>query len=116
MRQLNSGCRSSVEYVRGVTVKLARDVLVDCLLAEGVDAVFGNPGTTELPFMEALASRGQPAYYLGLQEIVSLGMADGYSQAAGRPAVVNLHASPGLGNAMGNLYNAWRTRTPLVVT
>ncbi|MGH2820248.1 MAG: thiamine pyrophosphate-binding protein, partial [Actinomycetota bacterium] len=96
--------------------RLARDVLVDCLLAEGVDAVFGNPGTTELPLMEALAQRDAPAYYLGLQETVCLGMADGYAQATGRPAVVNLHASPGLGNAMGNLFNAWRGRTPLVVT
>jgi benzoylformate decarboxylase len=96
--------------------RTAADLLLDCLLAEGVDAVFGNPGTTELPLVEALAARGEPAYHLGLQEIVCLGMADGYAQASGRPAVVSLHASPGLGNAMGNLFNAWRARTPLVVT
>lgn len=96
--------------------RLARDLFVDCILGEGIDAVFGNPGTTELPLMEALAARDAPAYYLGLQEIVCLGMADGYAQATGRPALVNLHASPGLGNAMSNLYNSWRARTPLVVT
>ena len=98
------------------TTRVGRDLFVDCIVGEGVDAVFGNPGTTELPVMEALAARGEPPYYLGLQEIVCLGMADGYAQATGRPAVVNLHASPGLGNAMSNLYNAWRGRTPLVVT
>lgn len=92
------------------------DLLLDCFLENGVDAVFGNPGTTELPVMEAIASRGEPSYYLGLQEIVCMGMADGYAQAVGRPAVVNLHAGPGLGNAMGNLFNASRSRTPLVIT
>lgn len=92
------------------------ELFVECLLTEGVDAVFGNPGTTELPVVEALGARGTPAFHLGLQEIVCMGMADGYAQATGEPAVVNLHASPGLGNAMGNLFNAWRTSTPLVIT
>jgi benzoylformate decarboxylase len=99
-----------------MTSRTASDVLVEAFSTEGVTAVFGNPGTTELPLMEALAGHGEPRFYLGLQEIVCLGMADGYAQATGRPGVVNLHASPGLGNAMGNLYNAWRTGTPLVVT
>lgn len=98
------------------TTPSTSDVFVAALQAEGVDAVFGNPGTTELPLMEALAQAGTPEFYLGLQEIVCLGMADGYAQATRRPAVANLHASPGLGNAMGNLYNAWRTGTPLIVT
>lgn len=102
--------------VADLTTRNTADLLVSCFLEQGVDAVFGNPGTTELPLMEALASRQDPPYYLGLQEIVSMGMADGYAQAVNRPAVVNLHAGPGLGNAMGNLFNASRSRTPLVVT
>ncbi|WP_284124338.1 benzoylformate decarboxylase [Parerythrobacter aestuarii] len=80
----------------------------------GVDALFGNPGSTELPML-----RGMPAdipYVLGLSEAVVLGMADGYAQATRRPSLVNLHSSAGTGNALGNLYTAYRNNTPIVVT
>ncbi|MBW4718795.1 benzoylformate decarboxylase [Saccharothrix sp. SC076] len=75
--------------------------------------VFGNPGSTELPMF-----RDFPAdfrYVLGLQESVVVGMADGYAQATGGPAAVNLHSAAGVGHAMGALFTAYRNRTPLVV-
>jgi len=95
---------------------LARDVLLDVLRSEGVTHLFGNPGSTELPLIDALAEAGDLHYVLGLQEATVVGMADGYAQATGRPAFVNLHTSAGLGNAIGNLTNARANRTPLVVT
>jgi benzoylformate decarboxylase len=97
---------------------LGRDVLLSVLSSEGVRHIFGNPGTTELPLMDALAGPGGEAfdYVLSLQEATVVGMADGYAQATGRPAFVNLHTSAGLGNAIGNLTNASANRTPLVIT
>src|SRR5438445_1507303 len=99
---------------------LGRDVLLEVLRTEGVRHVFGNPGTTELPFIDALADndagRADLHYVLALQEATAVGMADGYAQATGRPAFLNLHTSAGLGNAIGNLTNAQSNRTPLVVT
>jgi benzoylformate decarboxylase len=87
------------------------------LLAEaGVRYLFGNPGTTELPLMDALIDHPQIEYVLGLQEIPVMAMADGYAQASGGLGVVNLHTCCGLGNAMGMLYNAYREGTPLLVT
>lgn len=95
---------------------LGRDVVLDVLRTEGVRHLFGNPGSTELPLMDALAEADDLHYVLGLQEATVVGMADGYAQATGRPAFVNLHTSAGLGNAVGNLTNAQANRTPLVVT
>ncbi|WP_188307815.1 thiamine pyrophosphate-binding protein [Streptomyces sp. CBMA123] len=91
-------------------------ILLDVLHDEGVRHVFGNPGTTELPLIAELSRSTGPAYVLGLQESVVVAMADGYAQASGRPAMVNLHAMAGLGNAIGNLTNARVQGTPLVVT
>jgi benzoylformate decarboxylase len=95
---------------------LARDVLLEVLRTEGVTHLFGNPGSTELPLIDALADAHDLHYVLGLQEATVVGMADGYAQATGRPAFVNLHTSAGLGNAIGNLTNARANRSPLVVT
>lgn len=95
---------------------LGRDVLLEVLRTEGVRHVFGNPGSTELPLIDALADADDLHYVLGLQEATVVGMADGYAQATGRPAFLNLHTSAGLGNAVGNLTNARANRTPLVVT
>jgi benzoylformate decarboxylase len=94
----------------------ARDVLLDVLRSEGVTHLFGNPGSTELPLIDALADADDLRYVLALQEATAVGMADGYAQATGRPAVLNLHTSAGLGNAIGNLTNARSNGTPLVVT
>ena len=93
-----------------------RDVLLEVLRSEGVRHLFGNPGSTELPLIDALADADDLRYVLALQEATAVGMADGYAQATGRPAVLNLHTSAGLGNAVGNLTNAMANRTPLVVT
>jgi benzoylformate decarboxylase len=92
------------------------EILLEVLRTEGVRHVFGNPGTTELPLMNALSADGGLHYVLGLHESVAAGMADGYAQASGRPSFLNIHTATGLGNAMGNLSNSRATRTPIVVT
>ena len=94
----------------------ARDVLLDILRDEGVTHVFGNPGSTEMPLMDALVDAPDIRYILGLQEATAVGMADGWALASGRAAFVNLHAMGGLGNAMGVLVASKASETPLVVT
>ena len=89
---------------------------LELLKQEGVGVLFGNPGTTELPLMDALAVDNEMHYVLGLQEAVVMAMADGYAQASGKLAVVNLHVTPGLGNAMGMLYDAKKAGAPILVT
>ncbi|OYU14386.1 MAG: benzoylformate decarboxylase [Alphaproteobacteria bacterium PA4] len=93
-----------------------KHILLDLLHSEGVEFIFGNPGTTELPLMDAMVVEDRLRYILGLNEVVVMGMADGYAQATGRLAVCNLHAAPGLGNAMGMLYNAAKAGAPILVT
>lgn len=93
-----------------------REILLEVLRSEGVRHVFGNPGSTELPLIDALADAGDLHYVLALQEATAVGMADGYAQATGRPSFLNLHTSAGLGNAIGNLTNAQANGTPIVVT
>src|SRR5919198_2361038 len=89
---------------------------LELLKQEGVRILFGNPGTTELPLMDALAVDNELRYVLGLQEATVMAMADGYAQASGQLAVVNLHVAPGLGNAMGMLYDAQKAASPILVT
>ncbi len=91
-----------------------RDASYELLRAHGLTTVFGNPGSTELPFLSGFPSDFR--YVLGLQEAVVVGMADGYAQASGQPTLVNLHTAPGVGNAMGALFNARENKSPLVVT
>ena len=90
--------------------------LLELLKQEGVRVMFGNPGTTELPLMDAFATERDIRYVLALQEAPAMGMADGYAQASGQLACVNLHAAPGLGNAMGMLYDAQKAGAPILVT
>jgi benzoylformate decarboxylase len=86
-----------------------------CLLRElGMTTIFGNPGSTELPLFKDFPDDFR--YVLGLQESIVVGMADGYAQATGNAALVNLHAAAGVGHAMGNIFTAFRNRTPLVIT
>jgi benzoylformate decarboxylase len=92
------------------------DILLEVLRTEGVRHIFGNPGTTELPLIDALAGADDLEYVLALQEASVVAMADGYAQVTGRPAFVNLHTSAGLGNGIGNMTNAQANGTPLVVT
>src|SRR2546425_7748254 len=89
---------------------------LDLLKQEGVEIMFGNPGTTELPLMDAFATENELRYLLGLQEAAVMAMADGYAQASGKLAVVNLHVAPGLGNSMGMLYDAQKAGSPILVT
>ena len=86
----------------------------DLLRRLGMTTVFGNPGSTELPFLKDFPEDFR--YVLGLQEATVLGMAEGFAQGKGRAALVNLHTGPGLGNAMGAMITAWHNKTPLVVT
>ena len=89
---------------------------LDLLADFGVQHIFGNPGTTELPLNDAMVTDRRLKYILGLQEVPVMAMADGYAMASGSLGVVNLHISCGLGNAMGMLYNAYREGTPLLIT
>jgi benzoylformate decarboxylase len=90
------------------------DATYKLLRQHGLTTIFGNPGSNELPFLAAMPEDFR--YVLGLHEGVVTGMADGYAQATRRPALVNLHAASGSGNAMGALTNAWYSHTPLVIT
>ena len=91
-----------------------REVTFDLLRSLGITTIFGNPGSTELPFLRDFPD--DFTYVLGLQEATVLGMAHGYAQGTGRAALVNLHTAPGLGNAMGAMVTAYHNKTPLVVT
>lgn len=91
-------------------------IMLEMLASAGISYIFGNPGTTELPLTDAMVADDRLEYILGLQEVPVMAIAEGYAQATRQPAVVNLHISPGLGNALGMLYNAHRAGTPLVVT
>ena len=92
------------------------EILLEILRSEGTKFIFGNPGTTELPLIDALIVNPDFRYVWGLQEASVVGMADGYSQASGKPAFVNLHTSGGLGHGMGAIMNAKIARVPMVVT
>src|SRR5213080_616383 len=96
---------------KSVTVKQAT---LDLLRSFGIKKVFGNPGSTELPFLSDWPD--DIDYVLGLQEASVIGMADGYAQATRNAGLVNLHSGAGVGNALGNIYTAHRNQTPLVIT
>ncbi len=93
-----------------------KTAFLELLKQEGVRVMFGNPGTTELPLMDALAVETELRYVLALQEAPAMAMADGYALASGGLAVVNLHVAPGLGNALGMLYDAQKAGSPVLVT
>jgi benzoylformate decarboxylase len=103
--------RKSANTNASITVKQAT---LDLLRAFGIKKVFGNPGSTELPFLSDWPD--DIDYVLGLQEASVVGMADGYAQATRNAGFVNLHSAAGLGNALGNIYNAHRNQTPLVIS
>lgn len=92
----------------------ARRIAHAFLERQGLTTIFGNPGSNELPFLAGLPDSFR--YVLGLHEGAVVGMADGHAQVTGRPALVNLHAAAGSGNAMGALTNAVYARSPLVLT
>jgi benzoylformate decarboxylase len=95
-------------------VTTVREAAYELFRARGMTTMFGNPGSTELPMLHDFPD--DFSYVLGLQEAVVVGMADGYAQASGNPTLVNLHTAPGVGNAMGAIFNAQANKSPLVVT
>jgi benzoylformate decarboxylase len=99
-----------------VPFQSGKRTFLQLLRQEGVEYLFGNPGTTELPLMDGLVEEPGLTYVLGLQEAAVVAMADGYAQASGRLGVVNVHVAPGLGNALGMLYDAQKAGAPLLVT
>ncbi len=93
-----------------------RDVFMKSLVAHGVEHVFGNPGTTESPLLDALADHPSLSYVVHLHEGVAVGAASYYARVTGRTGVVSLHVAPGLGNGIGMIYNALKANAPMVVT
>ena len=95
-------------------VTSVREAAFDLFRAHGMTTIFGNPGSTELPMLADFPS--DFTYVLGLQEAVVVGMADGFAQASGHATHVNLHTAPGVGNAMGAIFNAQANKSPLLLT
>src|SRR5690349_13165985 len=91
------------------------DAMLEVLRSEGVEKIFGNPGTTELPLIDALAKAPDLEYVLAVQELSAVAMADGYARATRRTAFVSLHVAAGLANGLIGMLNARRSRTPMVV-
>ena len=107
---------TGIKQLNSILPRRGAAVLLEVLRSEGVEYIFGNPGTTELPLIDALLETPDIRYILALQEASAVAMADGYAQAARKPGFINLHTAGGLGHGMGNLLNASVTQTPLVVT
>ena len=99
---------------KNATSLTVKQATFDLLRAFGIKKVFGNPGSTELPFLSDWPD--DIDYVLGLQEASVVGMADGYAQATRNAGFVNLHSAAGVGNALGNIYTAHRNQTPMVIT
>jgi benzoylformate decarboxylase len=91
-----------------------REASFDLFREQGMTTMFGNPGSTELPMLADFPSDFR--YVLGLQEAVVVGMADGFAQASGKTTIANLHTAPGVGNAMGAIFNAQANHSPLLIT
>jgi benzoylformate decarboxylase len=90
------------------------DVTYNLLRKLGLTTFFGNPGSTEQPFLKNFPKDFE--YVLCLQEATAVAMADGFAQATGKPALLNLHTSAGTGNGMGNIMTAFQNKTPLIIT
>src|SRR5262245_18702461 len=111
VENMSSSRKPAKSVSKSITVK---DATFNLLRAFGIKKVFGNPGSTELPFLADWPD--DIDYVLGLQEASCIGMADGYAQATRNAGFVNLHSAAGVGNALGNIYTAHRNQTPLVIT
>ena len=96
-------------------MKTGRYAIIEQFLADGMNYMFGNPGTVEQGFLDAVEAYPDMKYILTMQESVAVMMADGYARATQKPALVQIHSTPGLGNAIGALYQANRGHSPLVV-
>ncbi len=92
-----------------------RYAMYEQLLADGIEYMFGNPGTSEQGFLDSVGDFPRLKYVLALQESIAVGMGDGYARATRKPTVVQLHSGVGLGNGIGMMYQAMRGHAPLVV-
>jgi thiamine pyrophosphate-dependent acetolactate synthase large subunit-like protein len=95
--------------------KTGRFAIIEQFLADGMTYMFGNPGTVEQGFLDAISAYPQMRYILTLQESVALMIGDGYARATKRPTLVQIHSTPGLGNTIGAMYQAMRGHAPLVI-
>jgi len=101
------------EHARADSAPTVRDATFDVMRRFGLTTIFGNPGSTEIPFLTDLPA--DIRFVLGLHEGAVVGMATGYAIARQQPAFVNLHTAPGLGNAINAIANARDCRAPLIV-
>jgi len=97
-----------------MTVRAGKHAMIEQFRADGIEYMFGNPGTVEQGFLDALESVPGFTYVLALQETVAAAIADGYARGTRRPTVLQLHSGVGLGNGIGMLYQAKRGHAPLV--
>ena len=95
--------------------RTGRAAIIEQFLADGINYMFGNPGTVEQGFLDMLEDYPQFKYILTMQETIAVAMADGYARATQKPTVVQLHSGVGLGNGIGMIYQAKRGNAPLVV-
>jgi benzoylformate decarboxylase len=115
MRARDEARQHEVDTLSGVSRMTGKRALLEQLIADGVQHIFGNPGTTEQGFMDILQDYPQIEFMLALHEGVAMSMADTYARITRRPAFVEVHIAPGLGNALGMMHNARIGKTPLVV-
>jgi benzoylformate decarboxylase len=99
-----------------MSIVLGRDVFFEYLEDQDIPYIFGNPGTTELPLVDGCNDHPSVRYVLALHEDLAVAQATGWARASGKPGVVNLHSTPGVAHGLGNLYNAFHARVPLLVT
>lgn len=97
------------------TTRTGRFAIIEQFLADGITHMFGNPGTVEQGFLDALSHYPAMKYILTLQESVAVLTADGHARATQKPTLVQIHSTPGLGNAIGAIYQAKRGHSPLVI-
>ena len=93
-----------------------KQALLEMLKAEGVEYIFGNPGTSEGPIIDMLGDYPEFKYILALQESVAVGMGEAYARATRRASFVSLHVDSGLANGIALMLDAYNTGTPMVVT
>jgi len=115
LRRVSEGTAGERGSASEMKTKTGRFAIVEQCLVDGMHHMFGNPGTVEQGFLDALWEYPEMKYILTLQESVAVLMADGYARATQRPTLVQLHSTPGVGNAIGALYQANRGHSPLVV-
>ncbi len=106
---------ASVDQTLAHDAALGRDLLFRYLVDLDIPYIFGNPGTTELPLIDGCNDYASVDYVLALHEDIAVAQAIGYARGSGKIGVVNLHVTPGVAHGLGNIYNAFRARVPLLI-